>query len=68
MEALGPGKTFKKTEREERRARALCGARVRKCVASLGAAAAARPRAVTGKQTEAQPVCVCVCMCVCERV
>lgn len=48
MEALGPGKEFKKGE-NQRGERAVCGARVRKCVASLGAAAAARPRRADGK-------------------
>lgn len=42
MEALGPGKEFEKGEKQ-RAERAVCGARVRKDVASLGAAAAARP-------------------------
>lgn len=44
----------------------MCGARVRKCVASLGAAAAARPRRADGKTNRgpARVFCVCVYVCV----
>ncbi len=64
MEALGPGKKFKKNRKGAKSAeRAVCGARVRKCVASLGAAAAARPRRADGK-TNRGPARVFVCTCV----
>lgn len=41
----------------------MCGERVRKCVASLGAAAAARPLRADGK-THRGPARVSVCTCV----
>lgn len=50
---------WRKRERSaERRERAVCGARVRKCVASLGAAAAARPRC--DGENNPRP-CPCLC-------
>lgn len=65
MEALGPGKKFKKIENER-------GAGEREpCVGRVCANASLHwgPRlqrgldALTGKQTEAQPVCLCIRVC-----